>query len=84
MKHAPCSLDEVEESTPSEPVEIPPSSEAQPKLSRRTFVMSAGALGVGVAAGAPRIAAAQAEHQAAMSAPKLMDVTLKVNGKGNS
>jgi len=81
MKHLPCSLDEIKELTAPDPVENFSISKSQLKLSRRTFVMSAGALGVGVAAGAPRLVAAQAEHHAAMSTPKLVDVTLKVNGE---
>jgi xanthine dehydrogenase YagT iron-sulfur-binding subunit len=60
--------------------EIPPSHNDQ-VVSRRTFVKSAGALGVGVAAGLPRLAAAQAGHEAAASTAKRIDVSLNDNGK---
>jgi len=50
-------------------------------VSRRAFVMSAGALGAGVAAGLPRVAAAQASAEAAASVSKRADVALRVNGQ---
>ena len=42
---------------------------------------SAGALSVGVAAGIPHIAGAQAAHQTEATTPKLVDVSLRMNGK---
>jgi xanthine dehydrogenase YagT iron-sulfur-binding subunit len=50
-------------------------------LSRRSFVKTAGVVGVGVAAGIPRVVAAQVAHEATSTKPHYSDVTLTVNGK---
>ena len=83
MKHPPCAISEVDELDLTDSNETYPSYEA-PSLSRRTFVKSAGALGVGVATGIPRAAAAQAARQAEATTPKLADISLRVNGKTRS
>jgi xanthine dehydrogenase YagT iron-sulfur-binding subunit len=51
------------------------------QVSRRTFVQSAGVLAAGLAAGAPRLASAQARREAAESAPQTVSISLEVNGK---
>jgi xanthine dehydrogenase YagT iron-sulfur-binding subunit len=84
MKYPPCS---VSGSVPDEPQPFDPDQSKTPAgsndpgVSRRTFVKSAGALGVGVAAGLPRLASAQAAHEAAASTTRRMDVSLNVNGE---
>jgi len=80
MKHPPCSEIEPDE-PPFDPVQSEAPAASKQGVSRRKFVQSAGALGVGMAAGLPRLAAAQAAHRAAASAAKLVDVQLNVNGK---
>ena len=52
-----------------------------PTVSRRLFMKAAGALGAGVAAGLPQLAAAEAAREAASTTAKQHDVTLQVNGK---
>jgi xanthine dehydrogenase YagT iron-sulfur-binding subunit len=56
-------------------------SDGDHKVTRRTFVQSAGVLAAGVAAGAPTIAAAQAAHEAAVGVPQMANVTVTINGK---
>jgi xanthine dehydrogenase YagT iron-sulfur-binding subunit len=82
LKHPPCSEIELEEPQPFVPDHLDrfPGANDQ-SVSRRTFVKSAGALGVAVAAGLPRLAAAQAAHQAEATTVKRIDVSLNVNGK---
>jgi xanthine dehydrogenase YagT iron-sulfur-binding subunit len=50
-------------------------------LSRRTFVKSAGVLGAGVAAGVPRMVAAETAAAAAATAPQTFQATITVDGK---
>jgi xanthine dehydrogenase YagT iron-sulfur-binding subunit len=65
--------------------EQPPSTDSSDlELSRRTFVKTAGIFGAGVAAGIPRIAAAEEAHAAAATTPHTMDLTFKVNGASQS
>ena len=52
------------------------------ELSRRTFVKAAGILGAGVATGVPQIAIAEAAHSS--TTPKMMELTLKINGAPHS
>jgi xanthine dehydrogenase YagT iron-sulfur-binding subunit len=54
------------------------------ELSRRTFVKTAGVLGAGVATGIPGLAAAQQAHAASSTTPKIVDITLKINGASHS
>jgi xanthine dehydrogenase YagT iron-sulfur-binding subunit len=54
------------------------------EVSRRTFVKTAGILSAGVAAGIPRIAAAEEAHAAASTTPNTMNLTFKVNGVSQS
>jgi xanthine dehydrogenase YagT iron-sulfur-binding subunit len=56
-------------------------NDGERRVSRRTFVQSAGVLAAGVAAGAPRIAASQAAHEAAAGEPQMASVTATINGK---
>lgn len=82
MKHPSDSepeFDELEAPNP-EPSQTSVANNDQ-LLSRRTFVQSVGALGVGAAVGLPRLSAAQATHDAATSARKLLDIEISVNGK---
>ena len=58
-----------------------PGATSESDLSRRTFIKSTGILGVGVAAGLPRVVDAQARGESAGSVPQIMGVTLEVNGK---
>jgi xanthine dehydrogenase YagT iron-sulfur-binding subunit len=82
MKHPPCSENELADLKQVEPdPKDPPPCHVEPRVSRRTFVKSAGALGVGAIAGVPRFAAAQASYQADASAAKRMDVSLNINGE---
>ena len=57
---------------------------SDPELSRRTFVKTAGILSAGVAAGIPRITAAEEAHAAASTTPNTMNLTFKVNGTSQS
>jgi xanthine dehydrogenase YagT iron-sulfur-binding subunit len=52
-----------------------------PPITRRLFVKSAGALGAGVAAGLPQLAAAQEAREVKANVSKHLDVSLRVNGK---
>jgi xanthine dehydrogenase YagT iron-sulfur-binding subunit len=75
MRHAPCVESDFDD------VGVVERAETQgATVSRRTFLTSAGVMGAAVATGLPKVAAAQAEKQAAGSAMKTMDVSLKVNG----
>src|SRR5271155_1940955 len=54
------------------------------ELSRRSFVKAAGILSAAVATGVPHIAAAQEAQAAAVTTPKMMELTLKVNGTSHT
>jgi len=54
------------------------------ELSRRTFVKAAGIVSAAVATGIPYLAAAEEAQAAAATTPKMMSVTLKVNGTSQS
>jgi xanthine dehydrogenase YagT iron-sulfur-binding subunit len=77
MKHPPCAIDEAD-FEPTIPGEVP---RPEQTLSRRAFFKAASAVGVGVAAGLPQLAASQAAAQAAASTAKLVEVNLRINGK---
>jgi len=81
MRRAPCSeedvLDAVEEQESRVPVH-------EARVSRRTFVKSAGALGLASAAGVQRLANAQVAQAAAETDGTAVDVQLTVNGKAES
>jgi xanthine dehydrogenase YagT iron-sulfur-binding subunit len=53
-------------------------------VSRRTFVKSAGVLGVGIAAGLPRVVAAENSGAAAATIPQSFHATVTINGKHQS
>jgi xanthine dehydrogenase YagT iron-sulfur-binding subunit len=53
-------------------------------VSRRTFVKSAGVLGAGIAAGFPRVVAAENSGAAAATIPQTFHATITVNGKQQS
>ncbi len=76
MRHAPCVESDFDDADVVER-----GAEGAAMVSRRTFLTSAGVLGAAVATGLPKVAAAQAEKDAAGSAMKMMDVSLKVNGE---
>jgi xanthine dehydrogenase YagT iron-sulfur-binding subunit len=61
-----------------------PSSLTDIELSRRSFVKAAGVLSAAVATGVPHLAAAQETQAAAVTTPKTMDLTLKVNGTSHT
>jgi xanthine dehydrogenase YagT iron-sulfur-binding subunit len=73
-------IEEQLEDTPPEG----PTSLTDIELSRRSFVKGAGILGVAVATGVPRLAAAQEAQAAAVTTPKMMELTLKVNGTSHT
>jgi xanthine dehydrogenase YagT iron-sulfur-binding subunit len=75
MSGAPCSEIENDELSEAEP------GEGELRVTRRMFMQSAGVLAAGVAAGAPKIAAAQAAHEAASGTPQMASVTVTINGK---
>jgi xanthine dehydrogenase YagT iron-sulfur-binding subunit len=77
MSSAPCSTKGPSESTGAEA----PSDANEIQVSRRTFVQSAGVLAAGIATGVPRLVSAQAAHEAAGSAPHMVDVTVTINSK---
>jgi xanthine dehydrogenase YagT iron-sulfur-binding subunit len=82
MKHPVYSVDDQDELVATSPEEPgTPAVPGLPTVSRRVFIKSAGTLGAGVAAGLPRMAAAQAEREAAETVPKHLLVTLQVNGQ---
>jgi xanthine dehydrogenase YagT iron-sulfur-binding subunit len=72
MSSSPCAGIEEEERA---------ESGAEYRVTRRTFVQSAGVLAAGVAAGAPQIAAAQAAHEASAGEPQMTSVTVTINGR---
>jgi xanthine dehydrogenase YagT iron-sulfur-binding subunit len=51
------------------------------QFSRRSFVVSAGVLGVGMTAGLPQLAAAQTAREAAASSPQTFSCIVTINGK---
>jgi xanthine dehydrogenase YagT iron-sulfur-binding subunit len=61
-----------------------PSSLTDIELSRRSFVKAAGILSAAVATGVPHLAAAQEAQAAAVTTPKMMELTLKVNGTSHT
>jgi xanthine dehydrogenase YagT iron-sulfur-binding subunit len=82
MKHPPCSMADMDAPAATGPEESEISEALIPiALSRRGFMISAGAIGASVAAGLPQMAAAQAAVEATATAAKHADVTLRVNGK---
>jgi xanthine dehydrogenase YagT iron-sulfur-binding subunit len=82
MRHPICTLSEQDEWSETEFEQLEASeSPTMTTVSRRVFMKSAGALGAGVAAGLPKIAAAQAAHESTTGASKYLDVTLRVNGR---
>ncbi len=60
------------------------STRGQMSFSRRTFVRSAGILGAAAAAGAPKLVAAQRKTEVEASAPEMISVQLRVNGKSQT
>jgi xanthine dehydrogenase YagT iron-sulfur-binding subunit len=80
MRHAPCAESDFDD---VDVVERGAETTAA-TVSRRTFLTSAGVLGAAVATGLPKVAAAQAEKQAAGSAMKTMQVSLSVNGTAHA
>src|SRR5665213_3486895 len=74
MSSAPCA------ETESAPDEVSAKAD-EIRVSRRTFVQTAGALAAGIASGLPRIAEAQAAREAAESAPHIAHITVTINGK---
>ncbi len=73
-------IEEQLEDTPPEG----PTSLTDIELSRRSFVKGAGILSAAVATGVPRLAAAQETQAAAVTTPKMMELTLKVNGTSHT
>jgi len=73
-------IEEQLEDTPPEG----PTSLTDIELSRRSFVKGAGILSAAVATGVPRLAAAQEAQAAAVTTPKMMELTLKVNGTSHT
>ena len=71
--------DQLEDTLPEEPTSL-----TDIELSRRSFVKGAGILGAAVATGVPRLAAAQEAQAAAVTTPKMMELTLKVNGTSHT
>jgi xanthine dehydrogenase YagT iron-sulfur-binding subunit len=61
-----------------------PTSLTDIELSRRGFVKAAGILSAAVATGIPHLAAAQEAQAAAVTTPKMMELTLKVNGTSHT
>jgi xanthine dehydrogenase YagT iron-sulfur-binding subunit len=81
MKYSPCDIEDEALPAPAEESCASPAIPGNPTVSRRTFVKSAGALGAGVAAGLPQLAAAQAAADAAATSPKIARAGLRVNGQ---
>jgi xanthine dehydrogenase YagT iron-sulfur-binding subunit len=85
MKHPPLSEIEQDEAESLDSVHTGTgASPISPDISRRTFFKSAGAVGVGVAAGLHHLADAQSSHEAAASTTSRADISLSVNGKTHS
>ena len=82
MSLPPCTEEEVGQEELDHPSSEPSATDIE--LSRRTFVKTAGILGAGVATGMPHLAAAEQSHAAAGTAPKMADLTLKINGEPHS
>jgi xanthine dehydrogenase YagT iron-sulfur-binding subunit len=61
-----------------------PTSLTDIELSRRSFVKAAGILSAAVATGVPHLAAAQEAQAVAVTTPKMMELTLKVNGTSHT
>jgi xanthine dehydrogenase YagT iron-sulfur-binding subunit len=78
MSVAPCT--ETENNTFEEP-DGSESGGSELRVTRRSFVQSAGVLAAGVAAGAGQIAEAQAAREARAGAPQVHAVTVTINGK---
>jgi xanthine dehydrogenase YagT iron-sulfur-binding subunit len=79
MSDSPCSDVETSNYTFEEP-DGSESGGSELRVTRRTFVQSAGVLAAGVAAGVPGMAGAQG-REAAAGAPQMHAVTLTINGK---
>jgi xanthine dehydrogenase YagT iron-sulfur-binding subunit len=79
MSPSPCTEVEEQLDGPSSEQHTPVSDV---ELSRRTFVKAAGILGAGVATGIPHLAIAEQTHSG--TAPKMLDLTLKINGVSHS
>jgi xanthine dehydrogenase YagT iron-sulfur-binding subunit len=71
--------DQIEDTPPEGPTSL-----TDIELSRRSFVKAAGILSAAVATGVPHLAAAQEAQPAAITTPKTMDLTLKVNGTSHT
>jgi xanthine dehydrogenase YagT iron-sulfur-binding subunit len=83
MTPAPCAEEEfVEAADAPNPKEAhdPP----EYTLSRRTFVQTAGVLGVGAVAGLPKIAVAQTARDAEGTTPQMFEVSLTLNGEAKT
>jgi xanthine dehydrogenase YagT iron-sulfur-binding subunit len=76
MSSEPCSGSESDHRCQLEACEEP----SQLRLSRRSFVKSAGVLGAGVAAGMPQLVAGQVAHEAAEAAPQTIHTSISFNG----
>jgi xanthine dehydrogenase YagT iron-sulfur-binding subunit len=81
MSGAPCDRKEIPESPDAEASSESEANEI--RLSRRTFVQSAGVIAAGIATGVPRLVSAQAAHEAAGSAPQMVKVNLTINGEAH-
>ena len=71
--------DQLEDTLPEEQTSL-----TDIELSRRSFVKAAGILSAAVATGVPHLAAAQEAQAAAVTTPKMMELTLKVNGTSHT
>ncbi len=71
--------DQLEDTRPEGPTSL-----TDIELSRRSFVKAAGILSAAVATGVPHLAAAQEAQAAAVTTPKMMELTLKVNGTSHT
>jgi xanthine dehydrogenase YagT iron-sulfur-binding subunit len=71
--------DQLEDTLPEEQTSL-----TDIELSRRSFVKAAGILSAAVATGVPHLAAAQEAQAAAVTTPKMMELTLKVNGTSHN
>jgi xanthine dehydrogenase YagT iron-sulfur-binding subunit len=80
MRQAPCSEEEFPDAG-DEGASFAPAGDADVRVSRRTFVKSAGVLGLASAAGIPKLANAQVAQAVAETSGAAVDVQLTVNGK---
>jgi xanthine dehydrogenase YagT iron-sulfur-binding subunit len=71
--------DQLEDTLPEEQTSL-----TDIELSRRSFVKAAGIVSAAVATGVPHLAAAQEAQAAAVTTPKMMELTLKVNGTSHT